>query len=301
MANDKWTHTYHAEAHALSGNLQLPVKQEIKPQAFAKFRDERDGYYSEQAKPYRLEGIISFQSAYTQASGHRSKKPGHGFVTLATAAVEKLNVLEVVTADRLVAQISTDHPEGPGAPSVTFLGTHFDNLRIAGHKVDVDLNLGFCGDRPVGDGLYITPGSTFMGAVSRFYDGLHADLKNLINDEDRKMEGRRDLPELLRKKYDKGLLTAGGIAAQGEKAKVECSLVKNVEIAGVGKSFGHAIHVPDFGKIFLAELTVSYDKERHATFNLTMIRLEMGCIADGTTGVGTCNVNGGGSGPGGGR
>ena len=296
MANDKWTHTYHAEAHALSGNLELPVKQEIKPQAFARFRDDRDGYYSEQAKPYRLEGVISFQSAYTQASGHRSKKKGRGFVTLATAAVEKLNVLEVVTADRVVAQISTEHPDYGGAPSVTFLGTHFDNLQIAGHKVDVGLNLGFCGQRPVEKALYISKGTDFLGAVSKFYDDLHADLKNLMNDEDRKMEGRQDLPELLRKKYDKGLLTAEGFAAQGEQVKVECSLVKSAKVAGVGKSFGHVIHVPDFGKVSLAELTVSYDKDKQATFSLTMIRLDLGCIAHGTAGFGTCDVNGGGKG-----
>jgi len=289
MANNNWTHTYHAEAHALSGSLRLPVEQEIKPQAFAQFHDDKDGYFSEQAKPYRLEGIISFQSAYTQASGHRSKKPGHGFVTLATAAVEKLNVLEIVTADRVVAQISTEHPEGPGSPSVTFLGTHFDNLRIAGHKVEVDLDLGFCGGRPAGKDLYISPGTDFMSAVSNFYDDLHARLERLLDDKDRTMEGRKDLPDLFRRKYHRDLLDPARIAAQGQEAKVECSLVKNVEVAGVGKSFGHLIHVSDFGRISLADLTVN-----HNSFNLTMINLHLGCSADGSTGVGTCNVNGGG-------
>ena len=302
MANNNgWTHTYHAEANALSGSLRLPVEQKIKPQAFAKFRDTHDGYFSEQAKPYRLEGIISFQSAYTQASGHRSAKPGHGFVTLATAAVEKLNVLEVVTADRVVAQISTEHPEGAkgqereGAPSVTFLGTHFDNLRIAGHKVEVDLNLGLVGNRPVGDGLYISPNSDFMSAVSSLYDNLKKSLERLT-DEDKKMEGRKDLPALFEEKYCQGLLDPAPIAKGDKDAKVECSLVTKVEMAGVGKSFGHVIQVPNFGKIFLAELTVSHDKDKHATFNLTMIRLELGCIADGTAGFGNCVVNGKGSG-----
>lgn len=297
MANNNWTHTYHAEAHALSGNLRLPVEQKIEPQAFAKFRDTRDGYFSEQAKAYRLEGVMSFQSGYTQVSGHRSLKPGHGFVTLATAAVEKLNVLEVVTADRVVAQISIEHLEREGAPSVTFLGTHFDNLRVAGHKVEVDLNLGFVGDQPAGKDLYITPGSSFMKTVSKFYDDLHESLKRM-NDEDRKMEGRKDLPEFLRRKYDRDLLTADGIAKQGEEAKVQCSLVKNVKVAGVGKSFGHLIHVPDFGKISLADLTISYDKEQHATFSLTMINLDLGCIAHGSTAAGTATVNGGGKGGG---
>jgi hypothetical protein len=293
MANNNWTHTYHAEAHALSGSFQFPVKQEIQPQAFAKFQSDQDGYYSEQAKPYRLEGVISYQSAYTQVSGHRSLKAGHGFVTLATAVVEKLNVLEVVTADRVVAQISTDHPADYRAPTVTFLGTHFDNLRIAGHTVEVDLNLGFCGDRPKGESEgspvrpYISQGSFFMNAVSRHYDDLHASLERSFNAEDREMEGRKELPELFRTHYHRDLLDPAKIAAQGEQAKVKCSLVKSVKVTGVGKSFGHLIHVPDFGKISLADLTVN-----HNSFSLTMINLHLGCIGDGTGGVGTTNVNG---------
>ena len=154
--------------------------------------------------------------------------------------------------------------------------------------MEVDLNLGFCGDRPASDGLYISKGSYFMKAVSKFYDDLKASLERL-SDEDRQMDGRKDLPELFRTKYHRDLLDPGrieGLQAKGEE-KVECSLVNNVAVAGVGKSFGHLIHVPDFGKISLADLTVN-----HNSFNLTMINLHLGCIADGSTGVGTCVVNG---------
>jgi hypothetical protein len=48
------------------------------------------------------------------------------------------------------------------------------------------------------------------------------------------------------------------------------------------------IHVPDFGNIFLAELSVNHD-----SFKLTMIRLELGCLADVNVGAVVCNVNGG--------
>jgi hypothetical protein len=46
--------------------------------------------------------------------------------------------------------------------------------------------------------------------------------------------------------------------------------------AGGAKIQGNVITVPEFGKIFLAELAVECD-----TFHLTMIRLDMGCIAKG--------------------
>ena len=91
----------------------------------------------------------------------------------------------------------------------------------------------------------------------------------------------------------------------GTSDGVTCSLVENVEIKDIGvkgadgkaveipppaKSFGHVIHIPDFGTIFLAELTVN-----HNSFNLTMIRLELGCLADGNLSMSSCTVNGRGS------
>ena len=71
------THTFHAEATILSGDLKHPLKQQIKPQTNVKLSAE-GGYLSEHAEPYRLEGVISFSKAYTQVSGHRDSKPGHG-------------------------------------------------------------------------------------------------------------------------------------------------------------------------------------------------------------------------------
>jgi hypothetical protein len=58
--------------------------------------------------------------------------------------------------------------------------------------------------------------------------------------------------------------------------------------AGPWKVTSNVIDVPEFGKIILAELTVDCD-----TFHLTMIRLEMGCIAGGTLRTGVGIVNGG--------
>ena len=80
-------------------------------------------------------------------AGNRDVKPGHGFSTITTAVVEDLNVLDVVTADRVVAQISTEHPLVGYVPHITFLGTRFENLRIAGHKVELDLDPDFLGQR----------------------------------------------------------------------------------------------------------------------------------------------------------
>ena len=141
MVENSTSHYFHAEAHALTGKLKLPFPQDIKKQAFVKLEGQladlademraQRNYFSQHAKNFRLEGIISYASAHTQVAGHASDKHDGGSVSLATSVVEDLNVLNVVTADRVVAQISTTHIPGEPSPHVTFLGTHFENLRIA--------------------------------------------------------------------------------------------------------------------------------------------------------------------------
>jgi hypothetical protein len=63
--------------------------------------------------------------------------------------------------------------------------------------------------------------------------------------------------------------------------------VDKLQGAKSGSSFGHVVVVPDFGNIFLGELAVD-----HHAFRLTMVRVEMGCDAEGTVSGGTADSNG---------
>jgi hypothetical protein len=327
MADKQESHYFHAEAHALAGQLVLPFKEEIKKQAFVKLEGELErlseeeraqrNYFSQHAKNFRLESIISYAAAHTQVSGHVSKKHSKASVTLATSEVIDLNVLNVITADRVVAQISTTHFPDERAPSVTFLGTHFENLRIARHRTEPYLKLDLVGERPAGDkAMHVDQGTSFMKAVEGQYQRLKAGVENLGADLRTKI-GLTNSDSALAKKYHGLDLNYASIKAQADKANepegrswdgITCSLVENVEIKDISvkaadgkavlipppaKSFGHVIHIPDFGTIYLAELTVN-----HNSFNLTMIRLDLGCIADGNVCMSTANVNGKGKPPG---
>jgi hypothetical protein len=53
---------------------------------------------------------------------------------------------------------------------------------------------------------------------------------------------------------------------------------------------GHAITIPNFGSIFLAELFVT-----HGAYDLTMLRLELGCPVSGTVSAGQAAVAAAGS------
>jgi|SRR5579863_996156 len=279
---DEPLHEYYAEANVLSADLIHPLKETIK--ARAKVKLPKDGHYQfKKADPFRFEGIISYHSGYTQVAGHPSSKKD-GFATLSTSVLEGLNVLDVVTADRVVAQISTVHPKfgkGP-VPSVTFLGTRFENLRIGGHKVEVERNLQILGPKRGGNDSYFDD------------NNVKADIAKQ-RDEVAKTKGFADWAD---EAYPKDPVALNG------NAVLQCSVVKGITGAPV-ECFGHVIDLPHFGRIYLGELKVTrepskdpkeYDKYR---FRLTMVRLQMGCIAQGSSTAGTASTNGTGKGGGG--
>lgn len=272
-------HKYHAEATALKGSLKLPVSREIEPQAQTKL-PETGGYLTQRADPYRLESIISFRSAYTHVGGNLSDKPGGGHTTLTTTVVEGLNVMEVVTADRVVGQMITEHPLDGYIPSISFLGTRFENLRIAGHPVELEFDQDIFGPKPAND-LPYTQDAGFVSRVSRQYDRIRQN---------------KNLPVKLQERYNRLSSTLGN------SGEVECSLINQVAgfIPGPGSIYGNVITIPGFGSITLAKLTVKHEDPhettrvpKKTTFSLTMIDLELGCVVCGTIPIGNSGSNGG--------
>ena len=269
-------HSYHAEATVLEGHLRLPLAQEIKPQAYAKLPDQ-GGYLAHHACNYRLEAAISFRSAYTQVAGNPDLKPGHGWTTLTTSVVEGLNVFDVVTADKVVAQITTEHPLVGYVPKVSFLGTRFENLRIAGHPVKLDCDLDLFGSKPENDAPYTQD----PGFISR------------VTSQHKQVQTHPSLLEELIQRYT-------GLPSKIENPEaVECSLVNQAEGSFPGRCFGHLIEIPGFGTIVLAALRLEQSDfqagtgiPRSTTIHLTMIEFKLGCLAHGQARTGGVVING---------
>jgi hypothetical protein len=274
--SQKRTHLYHASATVISGHLRLPLVREIRPQALSTLPQE-GGYFSEHAESFSVEEVISFRTAYTQVAGNRSTKAGQGWTTLTTTTIEGLNVLEVVTADRIVGQVITEHPLVGYVPSISFLGTRFENLRVAGQEVDLEIDHNILGAQPDGDREYTKDPGLIARAGGQYRRVLESDR----------------LPEDLRERYNRLSSTLGSAEA------VECSLVNHASGSFPGLSFGHVIYVPDFGKIILARLRVSHGDyntptgaPRITNVHLTMVDLELGCAADGVVPIGSGSSNG---------
>ena len=74
--------------------------------------------------------------AETHLVGNTGTEPGV-FTTLTTTTVECLNVMNVLTADRIVLRMSSRHFMDYSEPTFTFLGSHIENLRLGGYPVEI--------------------------------------------------------------------------------------------------------------------------------------------------------------------
>jgi hypothetical protein len=286
LAATRRIHTYHGEADIFEMELKTPFHEKVRPQAKVELygSGEQSHYEFKHAGPFRLEGIASYESGYAQVAGCRSLKHEGRYSTLVTSVVEGLNVLDILTADRVVAQISTAHPIDGAVPEVSFLGTRFENLRIAGHKVEFETNLDILGPRPVDDQSYFD-NQAVMDRFAQQYEKLTAS---------------DYFPDWASERYPRD---REGWRTRDEDTHADitkCSLVSRVHTDQ--KSFGHVIDVPHFGKFFLGELSVnrkpaqSPDEYDAYTFSLMMVRMELGCSTTGTGGAGSADSNGQGRG-----
>lgn len=305
-------HVYHAEAHVLSGRLHHPVDQPIEHHARVVLeKTRRDDHITQSVEATTLEGLISFKSGHTRASGSKIQKTDlwgndhSGWVTLSTSVIEGLNVFEVITADRIVAQVSTEHSMHSGhVPKVTFLGTRFENLRVGGYPVQLELDLAVCGDKPQADKPY-------LGDTS-FLDRVQGQLNGIATAE--------GLPDDLKKRYDAEIIYINDLKARtkgstpGERlgySKLKCSLVKSIgaiPLPGV-RTFGNVIFIPDFGTVSLGEVEVGIEPS-HSEFRdkasagvpqapsdsnyfaLEMLHMHLGCIGGGTVVAARTKTNG---------
>jgi len=267
---------YHAEASALEGRLHRPISQIIHPQASV-FLPREGGYRSARIENFHVEEVLSFSSAYAQVAGNRSLKANHGPTTLATAVLENFNVLNVVTADRIVAQIGTDYRNQSYIPSITFLGTRFENLRIAGHPVRLELDIDFLGEN---------------AHNARWTE--NRGLRDRVAGQRQTIESQNRVPPEFLESYNRLPSNDGTLGSLG------CSLVNHTEGSFPGRCVGHVIDVPHFGRIYLAVLHIretDLDQDTRMPLqthvSLTMIRIQMGCYGEGPLNGGNTIVNGG--------
>ena len=131
-------HMYQASAYSVSAEFERPKKHSMAPQASVVLAGH-GGHGSNRASAYNADGLISFKNAYSEVGG--SFDDCHDkHTTHAWSVVEGLNVADMLTADRVVARMAVYHDPTDGSEATyDITGSYFENLRIAGHSVELEL------------------------------------------------------------------------------------------------------------------------------------------------------------------
>jgi hypothetical protein len=267
-------YSFRVDANALGGFLEEPLPKII-PTVAPVSLPAVGGIATARSEAFNLDEIVSCSSAYTRVSGTEHRADG-SISMLTTAVVEDLNILEVVTAERIVAQVSISIPGGSNELQISLAGSRFEGLRLAGRRSQPTLNaeLNPPGSDKSGRGLPLTRRD--IERVGR------SQAKELI--QSFKARGDKDADQWAQKRH--GWMTSDPPPEDG--GKLLCSLVDGFDGEESIKSYGHIVEIPGFGRIFLGELRVSPD-----SVQLVAVRAELGCPVNGKVGV--CAVGGGGA------
>jgi hypothetical protein len=247
-----------ASAVATSGRIVSPFEDLIPAQA-ALALPVSGGYGSTRVDGFRYKEILCFGSAYTEVAGAGGGEDGP-FETLAVAAVEKLNILDVVTCERMVARIASTHPVDGREPSISLLGSRFERLRVGNYFWDeLDLAVGAIADCSTWTKLQNALGN----------GGTREQLKRVAmpapNGDPVALPDGQHMPNVL----GFSLCSAAGKSSNAMEVPAR-------------------IHLPEFGTVYLGQLFV-YQYSRQ----LLMLRVDLGCPIKG--GVQTAGGKSGGN------
>lgn len=259
--NEQKIYALRADANALGGYLDKPVEKAI-PTLAPVSLPAVGGVATARSEAFTLDEIVSCSRAYTRVSGREQTTKGKSSI-LVTAVVEDLNILEVVRAERVVAQITIELSAEGRRLGFSLAGSGFEGLRVAGQKCCPTLN-----------SILKQPGSYQDGG-----DGL-------LTREDVQRAGHTQGETLLsgfknhsEAAYQWALSRHRWMTSEPKSAGcgyAQASLVDGLEVARAGPCCGHIVDIPHFGRIFFGELLVSRD-----TVQLVGIRAELGCATGG--------------------
>lgn len=249
---------FRGSAIGAAGRISSPFCEIIEVQA-ASALPQIGGHGTARSVAFKHGEFLQFQLAHTEVTGtpcdcddipvsHNSR---------ITSTVEGLNILGMITADRVVATLaSTYTPTSDGEPSVRLIGTRFENLRIAGTPVEVDL------------AADVFDQFDTHRALSQAYKTNDA-VRGLVDQLTLKHRAKEAPPHIMRWLNP----MEGGSELPSSRGITSISLVRGLAPRGGGLDcWGHVIHVPGFGTIRLAELEIS-----KTTRTINMIQVDIDC------------------------
>jgi hypothetical protein len=279
---------YQASAYSVAAEFERPKKHSLAPQASVVLAGH-GGHGSSRVSAYNVDGLISFKEAYSEVGG--SFDDCHGIhTTHAWSVIEGVNVADMLTADRVVSRMAVYYSaDNKSEASYDITGSYFENLRIAGHKIDVKL------------ATHVFHDHDTYSKVAKSHQGRKTD-EWLVGSKLDQLKD--DQLEDLENTYH-ALSGMSGLVKEWKKPKRpedrgsywfspanHLDWNKQIGLSEI-QGFGSIICIPKFGVIRLAEMIV----HRHSR-TLKMFRVQMCSSGHGTSDGGSSSGSGGTTGTG---
>lgn len=275
---------YHASAFSISAEFERPKKHSLAPQASIVLASH-GGHGAQSVTGYKADGLLSFKEAYTEVAG--SYDECHDMhTTYALSVLEGVNIGDMLTADRVVSRVAVYYnADGQSEATYDITGSYYDNLRIAGRKIDIELATDVFHDHNTYSHITkahqnTTTDDWLVGSKLRSLSGKKLEeLENTYNALSGISEAVKECNEKKGRPTDRGSYWFSPANHFDWKKSGGSS-----EILG----FGSIICIPKFGVIRLAEMTV----QRHSR-TLRMFRVQMCSTAHGDSDGGSSTGNNG--------
>ncbi|SRR5713101_761298 len=268
----RYVHYYNASAMALGGKITRPFEANLETQAPSVLPID-GGFGSSRVEDFRFREIISFKTAYSVVTGSQSETDG-SFDTLASVTIEDLNILDMVTAKKIVSRITTHHPvpkvdenkplDPSPAPEIIAIAK-FEDLRVNGYEFDVEIDANLSCECPTYEDYKKKCGVAEQKGMI---------VRSLVKNVFKKSPGTAAEP----------LKSYGAAAEVGRQSP--CHELKPV-LPSADNKFICTLALPQFGQIHLAQFLCSSYTRR-----LVMLRVELGSPVAGTVTVGCTSGNG---------
>jgi hypothetical protein len=270
-------YVYNASAYGLAGEFERPSRHSIPTQA-ATVLAASGGRGYQRVENFQYDSTVSFKAAFAEVGGSFDECHNR-HTSFACSVVEGLNVLDVVTADRVVSRMaiySAEHGDEKGEPTFDITGSHFVNLRIAGRKIDVELATHVFHEHDTYSKLANAHQARktdewLLGSkLGKLNDGQLKELEDTYH----ALGGMSEIVKGWNKEGERPRDRGGYRFSPANHLKLEEHVGPGSELLG----FGSIICVPKFGVVRLAEMTV----HRHCR-TLTMFRVQMCSTGTGST------------------
>lgn len=247
--------------------MRVPHQETLHVQASCSL-PEIGGHCTDKVRDFQYKDFLRFDEAHTEVTGAESEG---NYCTLIQSTVTGLNINQIVQVDRIVARIYSIYKDSPdGEPAIKLIGSTYENLRIAGVPVTVDLAVDVF-DR-------LDKHHKLVEAV-----GVDDKLRELLGKVT--LRDRFDaVDERIRRWFRRPPAECKQLPAN--KGFTEVSLVRHIDAPGLHVE-GNAIYVAGFGVIRLATLQIAQYTRR-----LFMLQAHLGCAFEGD--LTACEIQDGG-------